>query len=211
MACCRIDAVATCQRSGRRRAVCVGAHLADRAGQLRAERSGLVLQHRRPSAPANFVGRVGAFLAELSFQLFGYGSYLLPAIVVIAGWHYFWCRQIDAVYTKVVGARAGRSRARSAFMSLALGSVERRRPPVSRRRLPRRVPGGDAGRVLEPHRLDHRHSDAAVRRGHPGDAVLVRPALQRALHSLGAARAQRFRAGMRRGSTSGARRASAAR
>ena len=28
--------------------------------------------------PANFVGRVGAFLSELSFQLFGYASYLLP-------------------------------------------------------------------------------------------------------------------------------------
>ena len=30
-------------------------------------------------APANFVGRVGAFLSELSFQLFGYAAYLLPA------------------------------------------------------------------------------------------------------------------------------------
>ena len=27
------------------------------------------------AAPANFAGRVGAFLAELSFQLFGYASY----------------------------------------------------------------------------------------------------------------------------------------
>ena len=27
-------------------------------------------------APANFVGRVGAFLSELSFQLFGYAAYL---------------------------------------------------------------------------------------------------------------------------------------
>ena len=33
-----------------------------------------------PGAPPNFVGRVGAFLAELSFQLLGYGSYLLPAV-----------------------------------------------------------------------------------------------------------------------------------
>ena len=31
--------------------------------------------------PANFAGRVGAFLAELSFQLFGYASYLIPAVV----------------------------------------------------------------------------------------------------------------------------------
>ena len=55
-------------------------------------------------APANFVGRVGAFLAELSFQIFGYGSYLLPGMVAIAGWHYFWCRRVEAVYTKLTGA-----------------------------------------------------------------------------------------------------------
>jgi len=54
-------------------------------------------------APANFVGRVGAFLAELSFQLFGYGAYLIPAAVSIVGWHYFWCQKPDAVYTKAFG------------------------------------------------------------------------------------------------------------
>ena len=74
-------------------------------------------------APANFVGRVGAFLSELSFQLFGYGSYMLPAVIVVAGWHYFWCRDIDAVYTKVVGAVLVLS-GTSAFMSLVLGSVD---------------------------------------------------------------------------------------
>jgi S-DNA-T family DNA segregation ATPase FtsK/SpoIIIE len=73
--------------------------------------------------PANFVGRVGAFLAELSFQLFGYGSYVLPAVIVVAGWHYFWCRDVDAVYTKAVGGALVLSAA-SAFMSLVLGSVE---------------------------------------------------------------------------------------
>jgi S-DNA-T family DNA segregation ATPase FtsK/SpoIIIE len=74
-------------------------------------------------APANFVGRVGAFLSELSFQLFGYGSYMLPAVIVVAGWHYFWCRDIDAVFTKVVGAVLVLS-GTSAFMSLVLGSVD---------------------------------------------------------------------------------------
>jgi DNA segregation ATPase FtsK/SpoIIIE, S-DNA-T family len=73
--------------------------------------------------PANFVGRVGAFLAELSFQLFGYGSYLIPALIAIAGWHYFWCREIDAIYTKLTGAGLALS-CTSAFMSLALGSVK---------------------------------------------------------------------------------------
>jgi DNA segregation ATPase FtsK/SpoIIIE, S-DNA-T family len=54
--------------------------------------------------PVNFAGRVGAFLGELSFQILGYASYLIPATVAVAGWHYFWCRAVDAVYTKLVGA-----------------------------------------------------------------------------------------------------------
>jgi S-DNA-T family DNA segregation ATPase FtsK/SpoIIIE len=73
--------------------------------------------------PSNFVGRVGAFLAELSFQLVGYGSYLMPALIVIAGWHYFWCREVDAIYTKMIGAVLALA-CTSAFMSLALGSVD---------------------------------------------------------------------------------------
>jgi S-DNA-T family DNA segregation ATPase FtsK/SpoIIIE len=56
------------------------------------------------AAPANFVGRVGAFLAELSFQLLGYASFLIPAGLVVIGWQYFWCRTFEAVYTKLVGA-----------------------------------------------------------------------------------------------------------
>ena len=38
------------------------------------------------AAPANFAGRVGAFLAELSFQLVGYAAYLIPAFLVVTGW-----------------------------------------------------------------------------------------------------------------------------
>jgi S-DNA-T family DNA segregation ATPase FtsK/SpoIIIE len=52
------------------------------------------------TAPANFAGRVGAFLAELSFQLVGYAAYLIPAFLVVTGWHYFWCRHVDAAATK---------------------------------------------------------------------------------------------------------------
>jgi S-DNA-T family DNA segregation ATPase FtsK/SpoIIIE len=54
-------------------------------------------------APANFAGRVGAFLAEASFQLLGYATWLAPVIVAFAGWNAFWCRAIDAAYTKLVG------------------------------------------------------------------------------------------------------------
>ena len=73
--------------------------------------------------PANFAGRVGAFLGELSYQIFGYASYLVPAVIAIAGWHYFWCRAIDAVYTKLVGA-AMLFACGAAFLALTLGRVE---------------------------------------------------------------------------------------
>jgi DNA segregation ATPase FtsK/SpoIIIE, S-DNA-T family len=73
--------------------------------------------------PANFIGRVGAFLAELSFQLFGYGAYFLPGAVGIVGWHYFWCQTPDAAYTKAFGGALLLICA-SAFFSLVLGSTE---------------------------------------------------------------------------------------
>ena len=55
-------------------------------------------------APLNFGGMVGAFLAELSYQTLGYTAYLIPVVLVVSGWHYFWCRLPDAAYTKLVGA-----------------------------------------------------------------------------------------------------------
>jgi S-DNA-T family DNA segregation ATPase FtsK/SpoIIIE len=73
--------------------------------------------------PANFAGRIGAFLSELSFQVIGYASYLIPAIIAIAGWHYFWCRAIDAIYTKLVGA-AMLFACSSAFLGLTIGRVD---------------------------------------------------------------------------------------
>jgi S-DNA-T family DNA segregation ATPase FtsK/SpoIIIE len=74
-------------------------------------------------APVNFVGRVGAFLSELSFQLFGYAAYLIPGVIAIIGWHYFWCQKPDAAYTKATGA-ALLFACSSAFLSLVLGSTE---------------------------------------------------------------------------------------
>jgi S-DNA-T family DNA segregation ATPase FtsK/SpoIIIE len=73
--------------------------------------------------PSNFIGRVGAFLAELSFQLLGDGSYLIPAVLVIVGWHYFWCRQVEAIYTKLTGC-ALLFGCVTAFLSLTFGEVE---------------------------------------------------------------------------------------
>jgi S-DNA-T family DNA segregation ATPase FtsK/SpoIIIE len=73
--------------------------------------------------PANFAGRVGAFLAELSFQLFGYASYLVPALLVVVGWNYFWCRQLDAAATKAAGAVLLFA-CISAFLGLVFGTLE---------------------------------------------------------------------------------------
>jgi S-DNA-T family DNA segregation ATPase FtsK/SpoIIIE len=74
-------------------------------------------------APANFAGRVGAFLAELSFQLFGYAAYLVPVLLVIVGWNHFWCRKVDAAGTKVTGA-ALLFACTSAFLSLVFGTLD---------------------------------------------------------------------------------------
>jgi S-DNA-T family DNA segregation ATPase FtsK/SpoIIIE len=74
-------------------------------------------------AAANFAGRVGAFLAELSFQVLGYSAYLVPLVFVVIGWHYFWCRSVDAAYTKLVGA-ALLFGCVSSFLSLAFGTVQ---------------------------------------------------------------------------------------
>ena len=75
------------------------------------------------AAPANFAGRVGAFFAELSFQLFGYASYLGPAALVIIGWNSFWCRSLDAAGTKVIGAGMLFA-CLSAFLGLVLGTLD---------------------------------------------------------------------------------------
>ena len=74
-------------------------------------------------APANFAGRVGAFLAELSFQLVGYAAYLAPVIVAVIGWHYFWCSILDAPYTKAFGA-ALLFGCTAAFLALSFGALD---------------------------------------------------------------------------------------
>jgi len=57
-----------------------------------------------PKQAANFAGTFGAFLAESSFQLLGYASFLIPVVLLVAGYHYFWCRSLPAGYTKSIGA-----------------------------------------------------------------------------------------------------------
>ena len=57
-----------------------------------------------PRTVGNFAGPIGAFAAEAAFQLLGYASFLLPIVLLVAGWHYFWCRTLAAGYTKTIGA-----------------------------------------------------------------------------------------------------------
>jgi len=75
------------------------------------------------AAPTNFAGRVGAFIGELSYQLLGYAAYIMPLVLIVLGWHYFWCRSLDAAYTKLVGAGLLFACV-SAFLSLAFGTLD---------------------------------------------------------------------------------------
>ncbi len=74
-------------------------------------------------AAANFVGLVGAFLSEASLQVFGYASFVIPVLLAVAGWNFFWCRQLDAAYTKIIGAALLFS-CLSALLALVVGNTE---------------------------------------------------------------------------------------
>ena len=73
--------------------------------------------------PANFIGQVGAFISELSYQIVGQASYLIPVVFVVLGWHLFWCRTIDAIYTKCVGVVLLLACV-SSFLSLAFDTLD---------------------------------------------------------------------------------------
>jgi DNA segregation ATPase FtsK/SpoIIIE, S-DNA-T family len=77
------------------------------------------------SGPArNFIGPIGAFLAELLIpQLFGMAAMLLPLVLGITGWKLFWCRPIEAPYTKVAGLLL-LLLSLTAFLALAFGTVQ---------------------------------------------------------------------------------------
>jgi DNA segregation ATPase FtsK/SpoIIIE, S-DNA-T family len=73
--------------------------------------------------PANFAGRIGAFTGELSYQMLGYSAYLIPLVLLVIGWNYFWCRTMDAAYTKLMGAVLLFG-CISSFLALAFGSLD---------------------------------------------------------------------------------------
>ena len=79
--------------------------------------------------PLNMAGRVGAFLAEISYQLVGLTAFLIPAQLLVLGWHAFWCRSIGTAYTKLLGLGliAGCS---AGFLSLAFGHITESPRPI---------------------------------------------------------------------------------
>ncbi len=127
--------------------------------------------------PANFAGRIGAFGGELSYQMFGYSAYLIPIVLVVIGWHYFWCRALDAAYTKLIGAGLMFGCV-SSFLSLAFGTLDIGGKTFrAGGLLGDRLAVGTRRVHLNRYRLDRPDPHAAVSRHHPVDAVLVRPPL----------------------------------
>ncbi len=73
--------------------------------------------------PANFAGRVGAFVAELSLQLVGFAAYLLPLVLLVLGWHYFWCLPLQGAYVRAVGLGLTLA-CTSSFLTLAFSAFD---------------------------------------------------------------------------------------
>lgn len=91
-------------------------------------------------AAQNFIGPFGAFLAELLIpQLFGVAALLLPLVLGIAGWKLFWCRPIEAPYTKAAGLTQ-LLLSTTAFLALTFGTVTLEGESIRA--------GGAAGEVL---------------------------------------------------------------
>src|SRR5687767_15725007 len=55
--------------------------------------------------------------------MLGYSAYLIPLVLVVIGWNYFWCRTMDAAYTKMLGAVLLFA-CISSFLSLAFGALD---------------------------------------------------------------------------------------
>ena len=73
--------------------------------------------------PVNFAGRVGAFVAELSYQLVGFSAYLLPMVLIVLGWHYFWCRPVEGGYVRTAGLGLTLA-CTSSFLTLAFSAFD---------------------------------------------------------------------------------------
>ncbi len=71
----------------------------------------------------NFIGPFGAFLAEMLIpQLFGIAAMLIPMVLGVLGWKLFWCKPIEAPYTKGAGLTL-LLLSLAAFLTLTFGTV----------------------------------------------------------------------------------------
>ena len=73
--------------------------------------------------PVNLVGMAGSFLSEASYQVLGIASFLFPPMLAVLGWFAFWCRPIEAAYTKLIGLTLMFA-CLSSLLDIALGTVE---------------------------------------------------------------------------------------
>jgi S-DNA-T family DNA segregation ATPase FtsK/SpoIIIE len=88
----------------------------------------------------NFIGPFGAFLAELFLgQLFGIAALVLPIALTLFGWKLFWCRPVEAPYTKLTGL-ALLVLSLTALLALTVGTIVMEGQPVGA--------GGAAGELL---------------------------------------------------------------
>ena len=89
----------------------------------RAERSGVVLQHGRYPRPREFRGARRSVPGGSVVPGVRLPPVLVPAALVVLGWHYFWCRQVDAIYTKIVGVVLLFA-SLSGLLALAIGTLD---------------------------------------------------------------------------------------
>ena len=54
-------------------------------------------------AVRNWVGPVGAYSADLLFQVFGFGAFLLPMAMLVVGWRWFRSHAIDSQVATLAG------------------------------------------------------------------------------------------------------------
>src|SRR6187401_1695620 len=72
---------------------------------------------------ANWIGRVGATLAELLLQLFGTASFLVPVVLAITGWNRFRGRSAASSYGRLVGLLA-LAASLATILDLLYGSIQ---------------------------------------------------------------------------------------
>jgi DNA segregation ATPase FtsK/SpoIIIE, S-DNA-T family len=100
----------------------------------------------RGEAAKNFIGHLGAFLAELLIpQLFGLAALMLPVVVGLCGWKLFWCRPVEAAYTKASGVLL-LLLSLTALLALSVGTVAVEDEPVRA--------GGAVGELLAGRLVD---------------------------------------------------------